>query len=415
MERSHRVLLINSLWPFPIRTGGLVVGAAILRSIARVVDDLHVVGLWRYPVLTRKDFLLDSPSVSGVRIVKWRRDKSIFRVPYYWLKRTSYFLARDNSKEYINTIVQQLETNRYDIILFERDLALGVAYRLFTSYRELLKNSKLVYISHNVESNIVRDFVKHQFTRFVRWPLGALGYIDSFIYKKLERFLLTEAFDWVSSISEEDTSFYKSKYRVATVDTFPPAFYKVTEKTFTDCNKGSRNIRVLATLNWFPNIAGIRFYIKKVWPLVLKRVPQAKLYVGGRGASSDFTKELARVKGVIFVGEVENSEKYLNEACGVLNVVRGGSGVKVKILRSIYELKPIVANYEAVKGIPEGMLKELDWGDTPEGLAKITIKILTNKAYRQSVANKYKELRERYLFEENLDKYFAKLFSSLVK
>ena len=407
--------MINSLWPFPTQTGGKVVGAAVLRSLSRVVDTLHVVGLWRTPVLKKDDFILEIPRIKKLKLVRWQRDKNIFRIPLYWLRKTSYFLTRDNTKDYINTTLSLLKTNDYDLILFERDLALGVAYSLYFHHRKLLANSKLVYISQNVESDIVKGFVKHQFSRVIRWPLGALGYFDSFIYKHFERLLLSNMFDWISSISEEDTTFYKIKYGITNVDTFPPAFYKSTTKRFIDCSEKAKSIRMLATLSWFPNIDGIRFYIKNVWPQVLKYVPDARLYIAGRGASTSLIEELSNIKGVVFAGEIEDQDKYFNEACGVLNVVKGGSGVKIKVLRSIYDLKPMIANYEAVRGIPDGMLKKLDWGDTPEELAKITIKILTDKTYRQSVANKYKKLREKYLFEENLDKYFASLFSRLVR
>ena len=113
--------------------------------------------------------------------------------------------------------------------------------------------------------------------------------------------------------------------------------------------EGPPTAGIIGTASWPPTEAAVLRLVERVWPLVRRSVPDARLLVAGRGMS-----ELLRsvdVPGVSVVGEVPSAPAFLRGLSALLYPLERGSGMKVKVLESIACGLPVVTTPLGAEGI----------------------------------------------------------------
>jgi glycosyltransferase involved in cell wall biosynthesis len=104
---------------------------------------------------------------------------------------------------------------------------------------------------------------------------------------------------------------------------------------------------IIGTAAWPPTAEAMRELVDTVWPLIRRRVPEARLIIAGRG-----TGALGLVgPGVEVRGEVESASAFLHGLSVLLFPQRRGSGMKVKALEAIASGVPVVTTAAGAEGI----------------------------------------------------------------
>ena len=95
-----------------------------------------------------------------------------------------------------------------------------------------------------------------------------------------------------------------------------------------------------------PNIQGLRWFLRRVWPSVVTEVPYARFRIVGHGMEPNLFRELP--PGVEVVGPVEDVRQHLREARVTAGPVFFGGGTPNKILESAAGRRPtVVSRYVA--------------------------------------------------------------------
>ena len=102
------------------------------------------------------------------------------------------------------------------------------------------------------------------------------------------------------------------------------------------------------------NDDGLSWFLREGMPELLRRQPDAVLHVIGRGISPQVL-ELARAHGdsVRLHGFVEDLDALVGSCCAMVNVLRFGSGVKIKVLDALARGLPVVTTEVGAEGIGE--------------------------------------------------------------
>ena len=135
---------------------------------------------------------------------------------------------------------------------------------------------------------------------------------------------------------------------------------------------------IIGTGSWAPSAAAIHRLLLRVWPKVLRRVPDARLMIAGRN-----TNRLRSVAGpgVEILGPVESARGFLESLSVLVYPLGRGSGMKVKVLESLAAGLPVVTTTAGAEGIQAegGMIVD----DEDDRLAAAAAQILVDVRERR--------------------------------
>jgi glycosyltransferase involved in cell wall biosynthesis len=135
---------------------------------------------------------------------------------------------------------------------------------------------------------------------------------------------------------------------------------------------------VIGTAAWLPTAAAMRRLVTGIWPLVRKRLPEARLLVAGRGTQA---LGLPAGDGVEILGEVDSAGELFQRLSVLCYPLERGSGMKVKVLEAIASGVPVVTTEAGAEGIEpnDGVAVESD----DEALARATVQLLRDEPERR--------------------------------
>lgn len=159
----------------------------------------------------------------------------------------------------------------------------------------------------------------------------------------------------------------------------------------------------LGALDYHPNIEGMLFFLDEIWPLVLRRIPDAKLVVVGRNAPSTL---LARSSSnVTFTGYVDDPRTYLDRAAAVIVPLRIGGGTRFKIVEAMAKAKAVVSTVVGAEGLDTEHEKQLLLADDPETFATQACRLLSDLPLQARLGRAARQFAEaRYGWNSAVEK-----------
>jgi glycosyltransferase involved in cell wall biosynthesis len=161
----------------------------------------------------------------------------------------------------------------------------------------------------------------------------------------------------------------------------------------------SERILFFGEFGWEPNRAGLRRYVDEAWPLVAEARPNAELRIAGPGSEKAASALAARHPRIRVLGFVDDLRDELGRARLVLAPLWVGGGTRVKVLEALAAARPVVGTNIGVEQI--GFRDE--WhglvDDSPEGLARATIRLLADEELAARCAANGRRLAGEYRWE----------------
>ena len=119
--------------------------------------------------------------------------------------------------------------------------------------------------------------------------------------------------------------------------------------------RGAPEFVFLGLLSLPHNDDGLRWFLREVWPLVLNRLPSARLRVIGRHAGPEVLAVVAQLGGSVSIdGYVPDLGDALGQAAAMVNPLRFGSGIKLKVIEALGRALPVVSTEVGAEGIACG-------------------------------------------------------------
>lgn len=103
-------------------------------------------------------------------------------------------------------------------------------------------------------------------------------------------------------------------------------------------------------LDFAPNADAVRWFVRRIWPGVLREFPGAAFHVIGKGGDR-MMRALGAVRGVNHVGEVADVRPWAAQASAVVLPMRCGHGIKNKLLEAAAMGRPILVSPRAAEGL----------------------------------------------------------------
>lgn len=134
-----------------------------------------------------------------------------------------------------------------------------------------------------------------------------------------------------------------------------------------------------------PNADGVVFFVREVWPLVRKSLPDAVFKIIGAEAPEEVVSLAS--DSVEVVGHVEDLSPIFDSIKLSVAPIRYGAGVKGKVVLSMGVGAPVVGTPLAFEGMDLDLGREALSGATPEELAMQITRLYTDAALWTNVSN----------------------------
>jgi glycosyltransferase involved in cell wall biosynthesis len=125
-----------------------------------------------------------------------------------------------------------------------------------------------------------------------------------------------------------------------------------------------------------PNVDAISYFLKQIWPLILRRLPAAKFISAGCFPDARVIEAMKVAPNATLHADVPDIRPFFEQASVYVVPMRFGGGVRQKILEAFSMKRPVVATSMAVEGLSVISGKELWLEDTPEGFAERVMDVL---------------------------------------
>lgn len=166
-----------------------------------------------------------------------------------------------------------------------------------------------------------------------------------------------------------------------------------------------------AHLAYLPNVDAVELLLTRIWPLVRKRNPQAKLILAGRDPAPAVKAAASQAKGVELCVNPPSMQRLAARASLTVAPLRLGSGTRCKILESMAWGLPVVSTTLGAEGIDAADGEHLLIRDQPEAFAEAILQLLADEAlWRKLRHSGHALVRERYSW----DHVFAPLEDALL-
>jgi glycosyltransferase involved in cell wall biosynthesis len=218
----------------------------------------------------------------------------------------------------------------------------------WTPYAEALQGiaaERRVVVAHNVESVIWQRYYETETNPLRRWYVGRQ-------WRKFQRFeqrVLGEVESTVA-VSDADAQRFRDDFgvsRVTVVENGVDTAYFQPQARRRDPTR----LLFLGSLDWRPNLDGVRLLLERVFPAVKREEPSARLCLVGRNPPQALRKQVAALTDVELRGSVPDVRPYLAD-CGLLVVpLRIGGGSRLKILEALASGTPVVSTRIGAEGL----------------------------------------------------------------
>lgn len=241
--------------------------------------------------------------------------------------------------------------------------------------------SQAVLFQHNVESEIWRRraeqapnaahrlYLKSQYRRMMRYEQDVCRAARKVIaVSQLDAQTMEKLFG-VPGVGWTDTG--------VDVDYFtPPAVPPAT---------GPGDLAFVGSMDWMPNVDGMLWFTREVWPRIVAARPGTTLAIVGRLPPPEISA-LARDPAIFVTGTVPDVRPWLWNSKASIVPLRIGGGTRLKIYEAMAAKAPVISTTIGAEGLAGESGTELLRADTPEAFADACLLLLQNDAERARVA-----------------------------
>jgi glycosyltransferase involved in cell wall biosynthesis len=283
-------------------------------------------------------------------------------------------------------IARQLAANSYDLVHFD---TIGLA-----PYRAVTGRIPATLTHHNIESHMMKRRADN------KRNIVAGGYFR-LEGQRLESIEKRTAAQFAAHITCSDLDGERLHKIV-------PEANVVVIPNGVDCEFFSsqalpmrpESVVFVGSMNWYPNVDAMLFFLREIWPGLKKRVPGATMDIAGSSPPASLLKLARSLADVAVHGYLPDVRPLIDSAAVFVCPIRDGGGTKLKILDAFAMKKCVVAHPIACEGINVTAGRNVILASTAEEFVAEISRLFTDDARRLAIATAARQLAEsEYSFQ----------------
>jgi len=394
-----RILWVKAGKLLPVDTGGKIRSFNILQQLA----SSHALTLLTYYVGDRDreyERAMADQFAGAVTMHTPAPETTLRKAAHYALRlprRAPYAVTRFTAAPVSRLVRDWLATRQFDVAICD-----------FLAPAENFPASSpvpRVLFQHNVESML--------------WDRRAAGEphpVKRRFYAleaaKMSRFerRTVRSFDHVIAVSEIDRDAMSSMTAPENISVVPTGVDTTRFVPGTEPSTAGL-VLFLGSMDWEPNIDGVEYFCRSIWPRVLHEVPDARFRVVGRQPGPS-TQRLAS-ESIEITGTVPSVLGHLQAASVVVVPLRIGGGTRLKIYEAMAAGKAVVSTSIGAEGLDVTPGVDIILADEPERFAAEIVRLLRERDQRESLERRALALARRFDWA-NVSRRFERALETVV-
>jgi len=354
-----RILQVCKKFPYPLKDGESIAINNLSKSLNDLGADMTLLAM----NTTKHYFDLkgqNNPFDHYQEIITVDIDNTIKLKDAFLnlFSRQSFHISRFVSRDFEKALIRLLKRSSFDVIQLET-LYLAPYIPLIRKYSD----ARISMRAHNVESEIWTRITNNtsSFPKKIY-----LKYLSD----KLHRFecRMLHHYDILMPITSRDLGIFRQMGFKGNAVVVPIGLDSTEYKADYDSFRKKLSISFIGSLDWMPNIEGLRWFLKNVWGKIQKELPGIQLHIAGRN-TPDWLKNIKK-KNIVVHGEVEDAAAFINEHSIMVVPLLSGSGMRAKILEGMALGKVVLTTRIGLEGIDATDKQEILIGDDVRDMVK---------------------------------------------
>lgn len=368
-----KILMLTPYLPYPLWSGGQIRTYNLLKNLAQKHE------------ITLFSFIRDeNENRFKKQLLKFCKRVETFRRRPAWSWKNiilagftpfPFLVSIYYSKTLQKAIAAELASNHYDLIHAET----------FYVMPNIPKSSvPVLLVEQTIEFLVYQHFVENVFL-----PIRLLLSLDVIKIKFWEEYYWKKA-QKVVAMSSADKDVMQKEINNLDVDIVPNGvdtqeFFRIEKK------KGKGNIILfVGNFKWLQNKEAVILLVEKIFPLIKRKIPDAKLWIVGRYPSNRIKNYQS--KHIKISENIKDIKLAYAKSDILLAPLYGPGGTRYKILEAMASGLPVVTTSRGIEGLDAKDGEDVLVCDDPEKLAYSTVSVLTDKNLYLKLAKNGKQL-----------------------
>jgi len=400
-----RILLLSQVLPYPLDSGPKIRIYYVLKQLSQ----RHRVTLLSFVRSAEEVQLLPHllEFCEDVRTVLIKRSivRDAFSLLLSFVYNRPFIILRDYVSDMQSAVETLVNAGSFDVVHADQ---LGMA-----QYAENLSGVKRILDEHNAVWTILERLYVQEGNRLKR----ALLRRECENLKRYEA-RVCHRFDQVLAVTEADRKALQSvSSHDCNIEVIPicgdPSAIPVVERL-----TGTKKILHVGTMFWPPNVDGVLWFSREVYPMIKREVPDAEFYIVGARPPREVKRLQRTTLDIIVAGYVEELLPYWKDSAVFVVPLRAGGGMRVKIIEALSRGVPIVTTSVGCEGIEAQDGEHLLIADEPREFAEAVVEVMQDDDLAAHLARSGRRLvEEKYdwrIVYGKLTEVYDRIGSSIV-
>ena len=254
-----------------------------------------------------------------------------------------YNVARFIHHQVIGELVKLVQRESFDVIQYEGTFVAW--YNEWLESEELMPPSTVsVLRAHNLEHTIWQMLAAREKNPLKRTFLGIMASRLQWFEREYLKY-----FDAVAAITDDDAQRLRALGCPEPVVFIPAGVDFARFQSDPALKPKPRTLFLIGSLNWLPNLEGLHWLLREIWPTIHAEMPDVELHIAGSGTPDDLLRP--RTDNVFVHGFVASAPAFMQQYELMLVPLLSGGGMRIKIIEAMALGKAVLSTTLGAEGI----------------------------------------------------------------
>jgi polysaccharide biosynthesis protein PslH len=397
-----KILWVKAGRLLPVDTGGKIRSFNLLRQLAL----RHQVTVLSYYDGASDESYEQALQHEFPRALALRTDAPTGRMAVVWhylrhlADRAPYAVTKFASPPVMQFVKEAMRVKAFDVVVCDfLSASLNIPSGLSTP---------AVLFQHNVEAVLWERQAHHERNVLKRMAFKW----EAYRMRHYERSTVSR-FHHVIAVSEADRQLMIPMAAAERVSVAPTGVDLSAFRTVAGERASSPLVVFVGSMDWEPNIDGVEYFCREIWPRILAAVPNARFRIVGRNPHLR-VRRLVESPAVEVTGSVASIVEHLAQATAVVVPLRVGGGTRLKIYEAMAAGCAVVSTTVGAEGLEVTTGEDILLADMPAEFSKAVVVLLRDEDYRRRIEHGAATTAARFdwpvvvrRFEESLEQAIA--------